>query len=125
MPKQITTHSAPAPGGAYSQAMQSGRILATAGQVGIDPITGAMPAGLEDQVRLAIQNLEAVLNAGGSSFGQVVKTTCFLADIGTFDRFNAIYAEYFPEPRPARSTVGVSLAHDLLFEIEAIAEVSD
>jgi 2-iminobutanoate/2-iminopropanoate deaminase len=95
--------------------------VALAGQTGVDPETGELRAGLEAQVRQAITNLSAVLDAAGCSWDDVIKTTCFLAHIEDFARFDAVYAEFIPEPRPARSTVGVGLAGDLLVEIEALA----
>jgi maleamate amidohydrolase len=117
----VATATAPAPGGAYSQAVISGSMVATAGQVGIDPRTGLLASGLEAQVRQAHANVTAVLEASGCTWHEVIKTTCFLADIDDFSAFNAIYAALVPEPRPARSTVGVRLAGDLLVEIEALA----
>jgi 2-iminobutanoate/2-iminopropanoate deaminase len=117
----VTTADAAAPSGAYSHAVRVNTIVTTAGQVGKDPATGSLPSDLEYQVRLAIQNLERVLEAAGSSLDRIIKTTCYLTDIRSFAAFDAIYAELIPEPRPARSTVGVALAGGLLFEIEAVA----
>jgi len=117
----IDTQAAPPPGGAYSQAMVVGTTIYTAGQVGLDPQSKELHKSLEDQVRQAIDNLEAVLRAAGAGLDDVVKTTCFLADIADFAAFNAIYAQRFDQPWPARSTVGVDLAGDIRFEIEAVA----
>ena len=122
---QIQTADAPAPGGAYSQGMAAGRLIATAGQVGIDPRTGDLAGGIEAQTRQALANVTAVLDAAGASWTEVVKTTCFLADIADFARFNAVYSKVVPDPKPARSTIGVRLAGELLVEIEALAVVPD
>jgi 2-iminobutanoate/2-iminopropanoate deaminase len=125
MKQKIETQTAALPGGAYSQAISEAGLLFISGQVGKDPLTGQLAPSLSDQVQLAIRNLEAVAVAGGSSLSSVVKTTCFLADIGQFNVFNRAYESSFPQPFPARSTVGVSLADGLLFEIEAIAVVNN
>src|SRR5262245_20846139 len=113
----VTTTAAPAPGGAYSQAIAAGELVATAGQVGTDPGTGALALDTAGQVEQAIANLEAVLGAAGCTLADVVKTTCFLTDIADFGVFDEIYRRRFPAPFPARSTVGVALAGDLRFEI--------
>ena len=120
----IYTENAPAAIGPYSQAMVTGDLLFTSGQIGLDPKTGA-PAGdtIEAQAEQVMQNLAAVLTEAGSSFEKVVKTTCFLADMGDFAAFNAIYAKYFTG-KPARSCVAVkTLPKGMLVEVECIAEV--
>lgn len=117
----VSTPSAPSPGGSYSQARVFGGLVFAAGQVGIDPATGSLPEDTRGQVMQAIKNLEQVLTASGSCLADVVKTTCFLADIGDFAEFDAAYRELFPNPFPARSTLGIALASNLRFEIEAIA----
>lgn len=117
----IATSDAPPPGGAYSQAVVVGRTVYTAGVVGLNPQTSQLRDGVEDQVRQAIDNLQVVLRAAGAELSDVVKTNCFLTDIGDFQAFNDVYEQRFSQPWPARSTVGVALAGDLLFEIEAIA----
>lgn len=121
MVRSVVSSEAPAPGGAYSQASIAERLVACAGQVGIDPKTGRLREGLEAQTRQALQNLTAVLEAAGCTWRDVIKTTCYLRDISDFARFDSAYADLVPEPRPARSTVGVSLAGDLLVEIDALA----
>ena len=121
--REITTDEAPPPGGAFSLAVTTGRLLFTAGQTGIDPNTGSLPTSLDDQLRQAIANLEVVIRAAGGDLSDVVKTTCFLADIGDFAAFDAIYRDLFPQPWPARSTFGVALAGDLRCEIEAVAVI--
>lgn len=117
----IETSAAPPPGGAYSQAVVVQRTVYTAGAVGLEPETSELREGVEDQVRQAIDNLEAVLRAAGAELSDVVKTNCFLADIGDFQTFNDVYEERFSRPYPVRSTVGVALAGGILFEIEAVA----
>ena len=121
----IHTDAAPAPGGAYSQAILAGRMLATAGQVGLDPVTGETPDGVVAQTRLALQNLRSVLAAGGAEPKDVVKTTCLLTDINDFVVFNREYEAFFGSHRPARSTFGVALASGFLVEIEALAVLAD
>jgi 2-iminobutanoate/2-iminopropanoate deaminase len=118
---QVSTSGAPAPGGAYSQGISAGPVVATAGQVGIDPATGVMADGIERQTELALRNVGAVLEAAGVSWADVVKTTCYLTDIANFERFNRVYADFVPDPKPARSTVGVRLGGSALVEIEALA----
>ena len=93
------------------------------GNISIDPATGAAPEGITAQAEQSCKNVQAVLEAGGSSLGKVVKTTCFLADMGDFGAFNEVYARYFTG-KPARSCVAVrELPKGLLCEIEAIAEL--
>jgi 2-iminobutanoate/2-iminopropanoate deaminase len=118
----IQTNGAPAPVGPYSQAIRSGDLVFCSGQVGLDPLTGELVDGLEAQAERAIRNLQAVLDAAGLGFDDVVKTTIFLADVNDFGAVNAIYARFMPEPPPARSTIGVGgLPKGALVEIEAIA----
>lgn len=117
----IATTRAPAALGPYSQACRAGNLVFTAGQVGLDPDSGQLVGGLEAQVRQVMANLSAVLEAAGSGLAQVMKTTIFLADMSHFAQVNAVYAEYFPEAPPARSTVQVArLPLNALVEIEAI-----
>ncbi|HVW77427.1 MAG TPA: RidA family protein [Alloacidobacterium sp.] len=122
----VSTKSAPAAIGPYSQAVRIGDFLYTSGQVGLDPATGAVvEGGIEAQTTRALENLKAVLEAAGTSLKNVVKTTVFLKNMGDFAAMNAIYAQYFaPEGvvAPARSTVEVArLPKDGLVEVEAIA----
>ena len=126
--KAVSTKSAPAAIGPYSQAVRIGDFLYTSGQVGLDPATGALvEGGIETQTTRVLDNLNAVLEAAGTDFAHVVKTTVFLKNIGDFAAMNAIYGKYFaPESvvAPARSTVEVArLPKDALVEIEAIAKV--
>lgn len=122
--KTIQTDKAPAAVGPYSQAKISGGFLFSSGQVGINPAIGAIvDGGLEAQTEQVMANIAAVLEASGSSFDQVIKTTCFLADIADFKAFNEIYAKYFTS-KPARSCVAVKdLPLGALVEVEIIAEV--
>jgi 2-iminobutanoate/2-iminopropanoate deaminase len=121
MLESIHTADAPAPAGAYSQAIRAGGMLYTAGIIGKDPQTGEVPAELTDEIRQTLANLDAVLSAGGASRETVVKTLCFLVDPDDFALFDAEYREYFGDARPARSTVTVRLRPGLRFEIEAVA----
>ena len=119
----IETKKAPAAIGPYSQAITTGGLVFTSGQIPIDPASGSIAANdIAGQARQAIQNLAAVLEAAGSGLDRVVKTTCFLRNMDDFALFNEIYAELFPG-KPARSCVEVSkLPKGALVEIEAIAE---
>jgi len=126
--KAVSTKSAPAAIGPYSQAVRIGDFLYTSGQVGLDPATGALiEGGIETQTTRVLENLRAVLEAAGTDFAHVVKTTVFLKNMGDFAAMNAIYGTYFaPEGvvAPARSTIEVArLPKDALVEIEAIAKV--
>ena len=122
--KIIHTDAAPAAVGPYSQAVVSGGMVYTAGQIALDPETGALVGGnVVEQARQGMSNLAAVLDAAGSGFEKVVKTTCFLADMDDFAEFNAVYGEYFTG-KPARSCVAVkTLPKGALCEVEVIAEV--
>lgn len=122
----IQTDRAPAAIGPYSQAICTGGMVYTSGQIPLDPATGAAPEGVEAQSRQALENLAAVLAAAGAGLDRVVKTTCFLADMGDFALFNQVYAEYFRAPCPARSCVAVkTLPKGLLVEVEAVAALSE
>ncbi|MBM4168911.1 MAG: RidA family protein [Ignavibacteria bacterium] len=122
--EKILTKEAPAPIGPYSQAIRVNKtIIYTAGQIPIDPATNNVIEGdIKAQTRQVLRNLEAVLRAGGSSLGSVIKTTVFLKDMGEFAAMNEVYAEFFAQSAPARSTVEVArLPKDVKVEIEAIA----
>jgi reactive intermediate/imine deaminase len=120
----ISTEAAPAPSGPYVQARRSGQLLAVSGQLGKDPTSGDLAGpGVAAQVRQAIANLDAVLTAGGSSLASVLQVTCYLIDPDDRDEFNSAYAEAWPEPRPARTTVSVQLPPGLRFEIDALAAI--
>jgi len=119
----IATDQAPKAIGPYSQAIRAGNLIYTAGQIALNPQTGELVAGgIEEQTRQAIQNLSYVLEAAGASLSQVVKTTVFMQDLGEFTRMNAVYAEFFPQNPPARSTVQVAaLPRGAKVEIECVA----
>ena len=121
---KIYTDKAPAAIGPYSQAMTCGGMLYTSGQIPVDPATNnVVEGGIEAQAEQVMKNLCAVLEAAGTSFEKVVKTTCFLQDMGDFAAFNAIYAKYFVS-LPARSCVAVAkLPKGVLCEVELIAEL--
>ena len=122
MNQTITASSAPAAVGPYCHAKLAGNTLYTSGQLGLVPATGELPQGVEAQAAQALENLGAVLSAAGMGFGDVVKTTVFLADMGDFAAINAVYAKYFPGEAPARSCVqAAALPKGALFEIEAVA----
>lgn len=122
MKKAINAENAPAAVGPYVHAVEAGEIIFTSGQLGLDPVTGELPEGIEAQTHQSLKNLEAVLTAAGSDFDHVVKTTVFLDNISDFAAVNAIYAEYFKKEVPARSCVEVAkLPKGGLVEIEAIA----
>ena len=107
--RAVSTSAAPSAVGPYSQGIATGDLVFCSGQIGLDPQTGELAGGgIEGQTERALKNLEAVLDAAGCTMADVVKTTCFLADIGDFATFNAIYARYFPDPPPARSTFAVA-----------------
>lgn len=125
MRKKIQTDYAPAAIGPYSQAIRHGNIIFTAGQIPLDPLTGEIiGSDIATQTRQVLDNLSAVLEAGGASLGEVVKTTCFLHDMNDFAAFNEVYKDYLGATAPARSCVAVErLPKDVLVEIEAMAIV--
>ena len=125
MKKVISTTKAPAAIGPYNQAIQVGHLVYTSGQIPIDPATGAFAeGGIKEQTRQSLLNVKAVLEEAGLTMGDVAKTTVFMADLNDFADMNAVYAEFFTEPYPARSAVAVkSLPKGALVEIEVIAGV--
>ena len=121
----VHTDQAPAAVGPYSQAIKTGNLVFTSGQLGLVPETGKLSAGVEAQTKQALANLAAVLAAAGSSMDEIVKTTIFLTDMADFAVVNGIYAEAFSATPPARSTVEVAgLPLGGLVEIESVALVS-
>ena len=117
----VSTSGAPAAIGPYSQAVKTGLVVFTSGQIGLDPASGELAQDFEAQVRQAFRNLAAVAKASGGSLAHAVKFTLFLTDLGQFAKANAIMGELVPKPYPARSTVGVaSLPRGAQFEVEAI-----
>ncbi len=121
----LHTDGAPAAIGPYSQACVAGGFLFSAGQIGLDPSTGQLVGpGLTEQAYRVFENLEAVLTAAGAGFGDVVKTTVYVADMSDFAELNAIYAEHFTEPFPARSTVEAgALPAGARVEIDIVARL--
>ena len=126
MKKVISTTKAPAAIGPYSQAIQVGNLVYTSGQIPINPATGSfVEGGIKEQTRQSLQNVKAILEEAGLTMANVVKTTVFIADMNDFAEMNAVYAEFFAEPYPARSAVAVkTLPKGALVEIEVIAEVA-
>ena len=119
----IETKNAPGAIGPYSQGFEANGFVITSGQIPVDPATGAVPEGIAAQTQQSCKNVGAILQAAGTDFDRVLKTTCFLADMGDFGAFNEVYARYFTG-KPARSCVAVrELPKGLLCEIEAIAEL--
>jgi len=123
MKRRIETDLAPHPVGPYSQAIELDGWIWCAGQVGLDPRAGQLvEGGAAREAERALRNLEAVLDAAGATFADVVKTTVFLADMADFGAVNEVYARFFPDPPPARSTFAVAaLPRGARVEIEAIA----
>ncbi|MGG0823841.1 RidA family protein [Paenibacillus turicensis] len=123
MSKQvISTASAPGAIGPYSQAILINNLVYTSGQLGLDPVTGELPEGVEAQAAQSLRNVEAVLAAAGTGLEHVVKTTVFLKDMNDFTKVNEVYGTFFTQPYPARSAVEVArLPKDALVEIEVIA----
>ena len=123
MKKVIKTAKAPSAIGPYSQAIQVGNLVYTSGQIPIDPSTGAfVEGGIKEQTRQALQNVKSILEEAGLMMSDVLKTTVFMAEMKDFAEMNAVYAEFFTEPYPARSAVAVkTLPKGALVEIEVVA----
>ena len=122
--KQIKTDKAPAAIGPYSQAIISGNTVYCSGQIPINPETGEIPEGVANQAHQVFKNIKNLLEAAGTSIDKIIKTSVFIKDMNDFAEINAIYAEYFTEPYPARSCVEVArLPKDVLLETEVIAEL--
>ena len=123
MKQVISTHQAPAAIGPYSQAIRVGNLLYTSGQIPINPATGNfVEGGIKEQTRQSLSNIKAILEEAGLTMAHVVKTTVFMADMNDFADMNAVYAEFFAEPYPARSAVAVkTLPKGALVEIEVVA----
>lgn len=125
MKNVISTTKAPAAIGPYSQAVRVGNLVYTSGQIPINPATGVFAeGGVKEQTRQSLLNVKAILEAAGLTMSDVVKTTVFMADMNDFADMNAVYAEFFSEPYPARSAVAVkALPKGALVEIEVVAGV--
>ena len=118
----ITSAQGAAPAGPYSPALRWGELLFVSGQVGVDPATGAPVEGdFGAEVRQVLTNVRTLVEAGGSSMDKVLKATVYLTDMALFGAMNAVYEQFFPEPRPTRSTVRVGLAKQFRVEIDLIA----
>ena len=122
--KEIKTNKAPAAIGPYSQAIVTGNILFTSGQIPVNPDTGEIPDGAEAQANQVFENLKNLLEEASTSIDNVVKTTVFIKNMEDFAKINEIYEKYFSRPYPARSCVEVArLPKDVLIEVEAIAKI--
>ena len=120
--KVIATEKAPGAIGPYSQGFIAGGFVYTSGQIPVNPADGIVPEGIAAQTEQSCKNVGAILEAAGSGYDKVIKTTCFLADIADFAAFNEVYAKYFTS-KPARSCVAVKdLPKGVMCEIEAVAE---
>ena len=124
MPKQlIRPENGPPPGGAYSPGLRVGDFVFVAGQTPVDPATGKIAGDtIEEQTAQVLENIKAILEAGGATMADVVKSTVHLSDLSLFQRYNTVYATYFPDPKPVRTTVGSQLI-GILVEIDVIAYV--
>jgi 2-iminobutanoate/2-iminopropanoate deaminase len=121
MPRQaIQTDKAPIPGGAYSQAIRAGDFVFVAGTVPRHPQTGAVPDTIEEQTAQVMENIKAILEAAGATLDDVVKSTVHLSDLSLFERYNKVYASYFSDPKPVRTTVGSQLS-GIMVEIDVVA----
>ena len=125
MKQAISTPQAPAAIGPYSQAIRVGNLIYTSGQIPINPATGVfVEGGIKEQTRQSLTNISAILEEAGLTMANVIKTTVFMADMNDFADMNAVYAEFFTEPYPARSAVAVkTLPKGAVVEIEVVAEV--
>lgn len=122
MKKIVSTPNAPAAIGPYSQAVELNGTVYVSGQLPVNPATGTMPDGIEAQTRQSLENIGAILKEAGLGFNDIVKTTVLMSDLSMFGAMNAVYAEFFPESKPARACFQVAaLPKAALVEIEAVA----
>lgn len=125
MKKQVSTKQGASPIGAYSQGLIAGDFVFTSGQGPLDPKTGLIVGEtIEEQTARVLENIKVILEAAGASMSDVVKVAVHLSDLSLFQRFNKMYATYFPDPKPTRTTVGSQLL-GILVEIDAIAYIGD
>ena len=123
--EQIVTDQAPRPGGAYSQGLRIADYVWVASQGPYDPVTRAIVGTtIEEQTARTLDNVKAILEAGGATMADVVKTTVHLSDVSLFARFDKVYVRYFPDPKPVRTTVGSQLFGNLVM-IDAVAHIGD
>ena len=124
--KIIKTHKAPQAIGPYSQAVKSGNFIFASGQIPVDPVSGEMAENdIKKQTERVMENIKGLLESENLTMANIIKTTCFLTDMANFAAFNEVYANYFPENPPARSTVAIkALPKDALVEVEIIAVIS-
>jgi len=118
----VTAGGAPAPAGPYSHAVVANGFVYVSGQGPVNPETGSVPDGFEDQVRQTFENLRTILEAAGSGLGDVVKVNAYVTDLTRFGRFNEVYREFFAQDPPARTTVGADLL-GILVEVDCVAVV--
>jgi reactive intermediate/imine deaminase len=124
MKKEIKTSLAPQPVASYSQGIRVGNTVYVAGQGPLNVQTGKVPESVADQTRQVLNNIKAILEAGGATMADVVKVTAHLQDLSDFEEYNKVYQEFFPAPYPVRTTVQSGLAN-ILVEIDVIAEISE
>jgi 2-iminobutanoate/2-iminopropanoate deaminase len=123
--QQIATRTGASPIGAYSQGIRAGEFIFVSGQGPLNPETGEIVGKtIEEQTARVLENIKAILAAGGATMADVVKVSAHLSDLSLFERYNKVYATYFPDPKPARTTVGSELL-GILVEIDAIAYVGE
>jgi 2-iminobutanoate/2-iminopropanoate deaminase len=128
MPKQqISTKASASPVGPYSQGLRVGDFIFVSGQGPLDPATGEITGDtIEEQTARVLENIKTILEAAGASMADVVKANAYLRDMSLFDRYNKVYVNYFPDPKPARTTVGSVLPMEgMLIEIDVIAYVGE
>ena len=118
----VTAGGAPEPAGPYSHAVVANGFVYVSGQGPVNPETGSVPDGFEDQVRQTFENLHTILEAAGSGLGNVVKVNAYVTDLTRFGRFNEVYKEFFTQEPPARTTVGADLL-GILVEVDCVAVV--
>jgi 2-iminobutanoate/2-iminopropanoate deaminase len=119
--RAVSTDQAPKPVAAYSQGLEAGGLVFTAGQGAHDPVTGELPEGVEEQTRRTLENVAAILEQAGTSLANAVKVQVFIADRADYAAMNAAYAESMPDPPPVRTTVVAGLGRGMLVEIDVIA----
>ena len=122
MKQQLFPSNAPKPIGPYSPGLRVGDFVFVSGQGPLNPVTGQTPETIEEQTAQVLENIKAILEAGGATMADVVKVTAHLSDLAHFERYNKVYATYFPDPKPTRTTVGSQLL-GILVEIDVIAYI--